>query len=199
MTQPRNTRDHLLETGLRLIRSKGYSATGMKEILDAAEVPKGSFYHYFPSKEAYANEVLKLYVQKEVDRSERILGDKASPPLERLRRYFEELIRVFGPAAEISGCLLANLSLEIADHSDSTQLLLHQSFAGWQSDIAAVLQEAVDRNDLPASTQPEELAEFLLNSYQGALLRSKADRSPQPLQTFLHFAFDRILVAQDPR
>lgn len=189
-----NTRDHLLEVGLRLIRSLGYASTGMKEILDEAKVPKGSFYHYFPSKEAYAGEVLKLYAEGERERGQRILSDRKTPPLERLRQYFKELIQVYGPSAEVSGgCLLGNLSTEMASHSDSMQALLHDSFSNWQAGIAGVLREAMDRGDLVPSTQPEDLADFLLNSYEGALLRSKADRSAKPLEIFLHFTFAELL------
>ena len=186
--ETRSTRDHLLQVGLRRIHSMGYAATGVKEILDEADVPKGSFYHYFPSKEAFAKEVLALYVGIENERAGKMLQGKAAP-LKRLRRYFEELIAVYGPTAEISGCLVGNLSLEMADHSDSIQSLLHASFANWQAGIAGVLQEAIDRGDLAKSNRPQELASFLLNSYEGALLRSKADRSSKPLQNFLHFTF----------
>ncbi|MDT7814042.1 MAG: TetR/AcrR family transcriptional regulator, transcriptional repressor for nem operon [Acidobacteriaceae bacterium] len=189
----RNTRDHLLQVGLRRISSMGYASTGVKEILDEADVPKGSFYHYFASKETFAKEVLKLYVRRENERAEKILRDGKGAPLKRLRRYFEELIAVYGPTAKISGCMIGNLSLEMADHSDSIQSLLHESFSNWQTGVAAVLQEAVDRGDLAGSTKPQELASFLLNSYEGALLRSKADRSSKPLENFLHFAFSVLL------
>jgi TetR/AcrR family transcriptional repressor of nem operon len=189
----RSTRDHLLQVGLRRIRSMGYASTGVQEILDEADVPKGSFYHHFASKEAFANEVLKLYVRGENERAEKILRDGKAAPLKRLRRYFEELIAVYGPTANISGCLIGNLSLEMADHSDSIQSLLHLSFSNWQAGIAGVLQEAIDRRDLAPSSKPQELAAFLLNSYEGALLRSKADRSGRPLENFLHFAFNVLL------
>ncbi len=189
----RNTRDHLLEVGLRRIHSVGYAATGVKEILDEAEVPKGSFYHYFASKEAFAKEVLALYVRGENERAEKILRDGKGTPLKRLRRYFEELIAVFGPTAKTSGCLIGNLSLEMADHSESIQTLLHESFSNWQTGVAGILQEAIARGDLSKSNKPQELASFLLNSYEGALLRSKADRSSKPLENFLHFAFNVLL------
>jgi TetR/AcrR family transcriptional repressor of nem operon len=189
----RNTREHLLQVGLRRIRSMGYGATGVKEILDEADVPKGSFYHYFPSKEAFAKEVLELYARGENERAEKILRNGKGPPLKRLRRYFEELIAVYGPTAKISGCMVGNLSLEMADHSDSIQSLLHQSFSRWQAGIAAILQEAMDRGDLAKSNKPQELASFLLNNYEGALLRSKADRSSKPLETFLNFTFNVLL------
>lgn len=189
----RNTRDHLLQVGLRRIRSMGYASTGVKEILDDADVPKGSFYHYFPSKEAFAKDVLELYVRGENERTEKILRDGKAAPLKRLRRYFEELIVVYGPTSKISGCLIGNLSLELADHSDSIQSLLHRSFSNWQTRIAGVLQEAIARGDLAKSNKPQELASFLLNSYEGALLRSKADRSSKPLENFLQFAFNVLL------
>jgi TetR/AcrR family transcriptional repressor of nem operon len=171
----------------------GYAATGVKEILDDADVPKGSFYHHFASKEAFVKEVLELYVRREVEHADKVLRDGKGAPLKRLRRYFEELIAIYGPTAKISGCMLGNLSLEMADHSESIQSLLRFSFANWQTGIAGVLQEAIDRGDLARSKKPQELASFLLNSYEGALLRSKADRSSKPLETFLHFAFNVLL------
>ena len=147
--EPKNTRDHLLQVGLRRIHSMGYQSTGVQEILDEANVPKGSFYHHFASKEAFAKEVLELYARRENERAQKILGDSKAAPLKRLRRYFETLIAVFGPTAEISGCMLGNLSLEMADRSDPIQTLLHQSFSVWQTGIAGVLQEAIDRGQAP--------------------------------------------------
>jgi TetR/AcrR family transcriptional regulator, transcriptional repressor for nem operon len=188
-----STRDHLLEVGLRSLRSTGYTATGVKEVLDLAQVPKGSFYHYFPSKEAFAGEVFQLYAKGEFERAARVLGDRRLAPLKRLRRYFEELISVYGQPGEISGCLVGSLSLEVADHSPKLQAQLKAVFGSWQKGVADVLREAVERGDLAKSTQPDALAEFLLNSYEGALVRMKAEKSDRPLENFLHFAFDALL------
>jgi TetR/AcrR family transcriptional regulator, transcriptional repressor for nem operon len=188
-----STREHLLEVGLERLRSTGYTATGVKEVLDLANVPKGSFYHYFESKEAFAGEVFQRYADGEMQRAERILGDRKAAPLKRLRRYFEELISVYGQAGDISGCLVGSLSLEVADHSPKLRSKLQAVFGGWQKGIADVLREATERGDLPRSTKPDELAEFLLNSYEGALVRMKAEKSDKPLQTFLHFAFNVLL------
>jgi len=189
----RNTRDHLLQVGLRRIHAMGYASTGVKAILDDANVPKGSFYHHFGSKEAFAKEVLQIYVRGENERAERVLRDGKGAPFKRLRKYFEELIAVYGPTASISGCMVGNLSLEMADHSELIQSLLRLSFSNWQNGIASILQEAIDRGDLAKSNKPQELASFLLNSYEGALLRSKADRSNKALETFMHFAFNVLL------
>jgi len=193
--EPQSTRDHLLQVGLRQIHARGYSSTGVNEILEDAKIPKGSFYHHFASKEDFAKEVLALYVLGEGERAEKILHGGKAAPLKRLRRYFEELIKVYGPQAAISGCLVGNLTLEMADHSQAIQSLLHQSLSAWQAAIADVLREAIDGGELAPSSKPQELASFLLNSYEGALLRSKADRSSKPLEIFLHFTFNVLLKA----
>jgi len=189
----RTTREHLIEVGLERIHKVGYCATGVKDLLDIAGVPKGSFYHYFPSKEAFAGEVLQQYATTENRRLEAILGNDKRPPLKRLRKYFNELASVFGQKGPISGCLFGKMSLEIAHHSPNIQSFLSGAFGHWQQGIAAVLRLAVDRGDLPASTKPDELAAFLLNSWEGALVRSNAEKSDQALDTFFHFAFNVLL------
>jgi TetR/AcrR family transcriptional regulator, transcriptional repressor for nem operon len=188
-----NTRERLIDVGLRHIHANGYVATGVKEILDLAGVPKGSFYHYFPSKEAFAHEVLERYAAQEMERGERILGDNALPPIQRLRKYFDELVAVFGQTGPISGCLMGNLSLEVAAHSPKLQSLLNMAFERWQQAIAGTIRSAIELGDLPRSTEPDELAAFLVNSWEGALVRSKADKSDHSLNTFLNFTFDVLL------
>jgi TetR/AcrR family transcriptional repressor of nem operon len=187
------TREHLLEVGLRQLRATGYTATGVKEVLDLAQVPKGSFYHYFPSKEAFVGELFARYANGEGERAQRILGDASVPPLKRLRTYFEELISVYGQPGEAAGCLIGAMSLEIADHIPKLQAQLHSMYTGWQNGIADVLREAIKRGDLAKSTKPDPLAEFILNSYEGSLVRMKAEQNSSPLNHFLYFTFGVLL------
>lgn len=189
-----STRDHLIDVGLELMRKHGYGATGVQEILDAAGVPKGSFYHYFASKEEFTAAVLERYVALEEAHCREVLGNTRQMPLRRLRRYFEDLVRTAGQAAPIQGCLLGRLSLETAGASALLQGCLSSNFTGWQATIASVVQEAAEKGDLPSSARPEALAGFLLNSWEGALLRSQADRSDKPLKDFLHYMFEELLV-----
>ena len=187
------TREQLIEVGLQRIHAAGYGATGVNEILQLADIPKGSFYHHFPSKEAFAEAVLERYGAQEMSRSERLLGDKSVAPLKRLRLYFEELLAVYGRTGPISGCLLGNMALEVADHSDKLQPVLKAIFSAWTEAIVEVIRQAVEKGDLDPSVKPKEMAAFLLNNWEGALLRSKADRSDQPLELFLHFTFKVLL------
>jgi TetR/AcrR family transcriptional repressor of nem operon len=191
---PRSTRDHLIDVGLELMRKHGYAATGVQEILDAARVPKGSFYHHFSSKEEFTAAVLERYVTLEGEHCRDVLGNIRQAPLKRLRRYFEDLVRTAGQSAPIQGCLIGSLSLEVARASPLLQGRLSSDFTRWQTVIASVLREAVEKDDLPKSTRSEALAGFLLNSWEGALLRSQADRSDTPLKDFLNYIFDEFLV-----
>ena len=187
------TREHLLEVGLRQLRRTGYTATGVKNVLDLAGIPKGSFYHFFPSKEAFAGDLISRYADVEVERLRRLLEDSTLAPLKRLQSYFEELSNTNGFHAEVSGCLVASMSLEVADHSEVIQTQLRSLFEVWQRAISSVLRQAIQRGDLDKTMKPDALAEFLLNSYEGALVRMKADRCDRPLENFLHFAFNVIL------
>jgi TetR/AcrR family transcriptional repressor of nem operon len=187
------TRERLIEVGLMQLRATGYTATGVKEVLDLAQVPKGSFYHYFPSKEAFVGELFERYAKGEGERAQRLLGDSATPPLKRLRTYFEELISVYGQPGEIAGCLIGSMSLEIADHIPKLQAQLQSMYAGWQAGIADVLRQAIKRGDLPKSSKPDALAEYILNSYEGALVRMKAEQNSSPLKNFLYYTFDFLL------
>jgi TetR/AcrR family transcriptional regulator, transcriptional repressor for nem operon len=188
------TRDHLISVGLELMRKYGYGATGVQEILDAAGVPKGSFYHHFNSKEEFTAAVLERYLALEGEHCSEVLGNTQQAPLRRLRRYFEDLIRTAGQSAPIQGCLIGSLSLEVAGTSSLLQGRLSSNFTHWQAVIASVLREAVARGDLPKSTKPEALAGFVLNTWEGVLLRSQADRSDTPLKDFLHYMFEEFLV-----
>jgi TetR/AcrR family transcriptional repressor of nem operon len=193
-TASRSTRDHLIDVGLELMRKHGYGATGLQELLRAADVPKGSFYHHFESKEEFAAAVIERYLALEGRHCEEVFGNVRQAPLKRLRRYFEDLIRLAGQTAPIPGCLLGSLSLEVAHVSPLLQGHLNSSFKYWQAAVAAVLREALEKGDLPKSTKPEALAGFVLNSWEGALLRSQADKSDAPLKDFLHYVFEETLA-----
>jgi TetR/AcrR family transcriptional repressor of nem operon len=191
-----STRDHLVDVGLGLMRKYGYGATGLLEILEAASTPKGSFYHHFGSKEEFTAAVLERYVALEGEHCREVLGNTRQAPLRRLRRYFEDLVRTAGQSAPTPGCLMGSLSLETAGTSALLQGRLSSNFTHWQAAITPVLLEAVERGDLSSSARPEALAGFILNSWEGALLRSQADRSDIPLKDFLHYIFEEFLVAK---
>jgi TetR/AcrR family transcriptional regulator, transcriptional repressor for nem operon len=188
-----STRDHLIDVGLGLMHENGYNATGLADILKAADVPKGSFYHHFASKEDFAAAALERYVIREREHAAAVLGDTTISPLKRLRSYFSDLMKFYGQKGPIPGCMMGRFSLEIAEESSQLRKRISASFEHWQHTIATAIREAVAQKELSASTDPESLAGFLLNGWEGALLRSQADKSNAPLETFMRFVFDGLL------
>ena len=190
----KSTRDHLIDVGVELMHQHGYKATGLIEILHAANVPKGSFYHHFSSKEDFAVAALGRYAAREAEHCESILGDAKTPPLKRLKRYFTDLIRIYGQKGSIPGCLMGRFSLEAAEESPLLRQHLSTWFGNWQRGIASVIRQAVEKKDLRVETDPELLAGFLINSWQGALVRSLAEKSDAPLKSFMRYTFDQLLT-----
>jgi TetR/AcrR family transcriptional repressor of nem operon len=190
----KSTRDHLIDVGLELMHKHGYNATGLTEILNVADVPKGSFYHHFGSKEDFAAAALERYVARAAEHSASTLNDSKTPPMKRLKRYFINLIKISGQNGPIPGCMMGRFSLEIAAENPQLRKQISTAFAHWQHVIATVVQQAVTQRELPANIDPERLAGFLLNSWEGALLRSQAEKNDVPLETFVHYVFDRLLT-----
>jgi TetR/AcrR family transcriptional regulator, transcriptional repressor for nem operon len=187
------TREHLIDVGLQRIRSAGYTATGINEILELAKIPKGSFYHHFSSKDAFAKEVINRYAFGEQERWKHFLEDTRSSPLKRLRRYFKELIATYGQRGPTPGCLLGNMTLEVAEQNPGIRDVLRQAFDAWQNAIAETLREAVEQQELPKTVKVNDLAAFLVNYWEGSQVRAKADQSDKPLELFFDLAFNVIL------
>lgn len=193
MAQKTNVRERVLAAAFEALHKNGFNATGVQDITDAAKVPKGSFYNHFESKEALGVEVVELYVAKGGERRQALVAGRGAP-LARLKAYFKSLNQL-GPATGFTrGCLLGNFSAELASQSPDIRQALTAALADWTRDIAAVLAEAQQAGevsrDLPAGT----LAAFLLNAWEGAVLRSRVDRSAAPLDAFMTIAFNKILT-----
>jgi TetR/AcrR family transcriptional regulator, transcriptional repressor for nem operon len=192
----KSTREHLIDVGVGLMHQNGYNATGLTDILKTADVPKGSFYHHFSSKEDFAEAALERYGMRERERAAAVLNDTTTPPLKRLRRYFSDLMKVYGQKGVIPGCMMGRFSLEIAEESPQLRKRISATFHHWQSTIATVIRQAVAQKELAAGTDPESMAGFLLNSWEGALLRSQAEKSNGPLETFMLYIFDGLLAKE---
>ena len=187
------TREELIEVGLKQIHSAGYTATGINQILELADVPKGSFYHHFASKDAFAKEILEHYNFGEQERWESFLEDTKVSPLKRLRKYFEEMIAIYGRCGRSAGCLLGNMTLEIAEHNQELRGVLRKSFDRWQNAIAKTIREAIEQHELPKTANADELAAVLVNAWEGAQVRTKVEQSDKPLELFLDLTFNVLL------
>ena len=187
-----NVREQIVEAGLKTLLEKGFNACGVRDITDAAGVPTGSFYNHFASKEALGAEIVERYAQENSRR--KALRDKTLPPLERLRRHFAGLGQMYADLDYRRGCLLGNFSAELADHSPLIRERLAALFASWTKDIEDAVRDAQADGSISTRTNPADLAAFLLDSYEGALLRARVEKSGAPLDRFMTIAFARLLA-----
>lgn len=187
------TKDLLLEAGRTTFLHKGYNNAGIESILQAAGVPKGSFYYYFSSKEDFGLAVLDRFARCYDENLDRTLGDPAVSPLQRLRNYLESVIGRLEADDCRKGCLIGNLSQEMADQSEAFRARLEEIFEKWVDRYASCLSEAQQLGEVAPDLDTRKLAEFCLNGWQGSMLRAKTMRSVSPLRTFIEVLFSHVL------
>jgi TetR/AcrR family transcriptional repressor of nem operon len=189
----KDVRSAILEKGARIVHKKGFNHTGIQEILDAAGVPKGSFYHYFKSKEDFGLNLLDYYAAYFISRAERQMTDKAGPPIKRLKDFFEGFRVFFESNGCELGCPIGNLSQEMGDLSPTFRKRLEEIFLIMRSRIEGVLNEALRVGELPGSLNARETADFIVNSWEGAIVRMKVQKNTEALRLFDRMIFGGIL------
>ncbi len=189
-----STKQLLLEVGKQLIWEKGYNATGIQDVLRVANVPKGSFYHYFESKDAFTFAVLESYIQETYTHFGHYLEDESLTPLTRVRQLFEAAGRWFESLPSYCGCMVGNLSQELAAYNEVFRLKLQDVFEHSRLGICHCLQQAQESGELSTGLAADQLADFCLSGLQGALLRMKVSQDSAPLHAFLAILFERVLT-----
>lgn len=173
-------RNEIIEKTIYIIYRQGYHGTGIQELADAAGIPKGSFYTYFESKEDYAVQALHFYHQFLKDQLLVVLKDSSIPPKERVKAFFAGNIQMLEGFHYQMGCLVGNFSEEMGDISDR----LAETVDGILHAIVGDLTRCLDEAAAPGEDS-RQLAEFLINSFQGAMLRMKSSRDGRPLEVFI--------------
>lgn len=185
----------LLDQGVRLLLVQGYHSTGIQDVLDAANVPKGSFYHHFRNKEDFGLQAVKQYAHSSYQTLDARLSDERYPPIDRIRRFFADIFTDWSAKSCREGCLLGNLGQELADVNESFRLCIAGTLEQWAARIAMCLSEAQRRGELASDRDVRALASLLVDGFEGAALRMKVAKNPAPLEGFLKFYFDEVLKA----
>lgn len=186
----KQTRTALLETGLDIMLGKGFSNTGIQEILMTLNVPKGSFYHYFDSKEAYAVEIIRHFDQAHSAFLMRILGDLDLTPLQRLRAYCDHGKTKLAAQQCKRGCLIGNLGLEMSDQSEVLRQELSSVGRKWRDMFADCIAEGQRTGEITCKYSANEAAEFFVAGWGGAVLRAKTQKDTESLEIFIDLIFD---------
>lgn len=187
------TKQQLLETGLALLLEHGYNHLGIQTLLKEAGIPKGSFYHHFDSKEDFALQVVDLYMERVHEALRACVHDEGRPPLDRVRGFFETTKGQYQQDGYL-GCMLGGLGQELSGLNDAFRLRIDACFKEIAGMLSGCLEEAREQGDLPPETDCGEMADLLIDCWEGAALRSRLRRSPAPLNAMLDFYFDRAVA-----
>ena len=185
-------RERILDAGLKIMFRNGYFGSGVREIVAEAAVPQGSFTNHFRSKEVFAREVLNRYFDQTKSLVAEALGDTRLTPLARLRRYLDVITDRLAADSFSRGCIIGDFSLEAAPLSEMLRERLREIFKEWRAPFAQCIGEAQAAGEIDSAFAPDELAEFLLASWEGAILRMKVERSAQPLERFKSIVFATV-------
>ena len=185
MKQRDENKQHIIRKGLKALYQKGYNATGVQEIANAAEIPKGSFYNYFKNKEDFAVEAMRLFTERELEMMSQVLLADNLPPLERIKQLYLNKIEYLSSKGAFSlGCFLCNITLEMADVSETIATEAARCFKQEYAPLLTCLEQAQEEGTLAASTDLNRLVSLIRNCWLGALVIMKANKSAQPLEEF---------------
>lgn len=188
-----DTRNHIIQTGANLIEQKGFGATGINAVLTTAGVPKGSFYHYFSSKDDFGLAVIDTHAQEYDTKLDQILNDTRRSCVDRLRAYFDTGLNTMTSCEYTRGCLIGNLGQELAGQNELFRTRLDTVFRGWEKRFERCIEEARESGDVDASINAADVASFLLSGWEGAILRAKVLKSTEPMERFIRVFFRQCL------
>jgi TetR/AcrR family transcriptional repressor of nem operon len=185
-------RENILNAGLNVMFQSGYVGATVRDICAAAGAPHGSFTNHFRSKERFAEEVLDRYFANLQGHVRKALDDKSLTPRHRLERYLEIISGVLADGKWSRGCLIGDFSLETVSQSKLLRQRLETIFLEWRTPFASCIAEAQAAGEIDSIFDPTDLAEFLLSSWEGAILRMKVERGPAALERFRKIIFQTV-------
>lgn len=187
MTLPRqaaasSTPERLVEAGLEAFLAKSFDGVGIQELCSAVGVPKGSFYHWFDSKLAFGVAVVEHSTRQYVEWLEADLGRDERPPLERLAKLIEDKRAYLAENDYERPCLASKMGVERHDLAPELRAAILEGHRAICAVLAACFTEAIERGDLPPTTEPDDLAAFVVDALEGAVTRCQLERSGKPLE-----------------
>jgi TetR/AcrR family transcriptional repressor of nem operon len=191
MARP-SLRDKILRAGLPVMFRSGYHAASVRDICAAAGAPQGSFTNHFRSKEAFAVEVLDQYFDYLKGLVREALNNETLTPRQRLKRYLEIITDKLERDRWMIGCLIGDFSLQASSHSKRLRQRLDAIFQEWRALFAGCIAAAQSAGEIESQFEATELAEFLLASWEGAILRMKVERGPAALERFKAIVFETV-------
>lgn len=188
-----STKQRLVDAGLRMLLRHGYNNLGIQALLSETDTPKGSFYHHFRDKEDFALQVIDAYIAQVHAGLDACLQDAARSPLARVRLFFEMTQQKYLEDGYM-GCLLGGLGQELSGVSELFRRKIEGCFSAIAERLAACLEEARQAGDIPAGCDARQMADLLVDCWEGAALRSRLRRNPASLNAMLDFYIRSVVI-----
>jgi TetR/AcrR family transcriptional repressor of nem operon len=189
-----SNKDKILANGLQVVLERGYVGASVRDIVEAAGVPQGSFTNHFASKEVFSLEILDRYFANSRLVMADTLRNEALPPLKRLRAYIDASITAIRNHGTKNGCLVGNFAAEASDHSEIIRKRVSVIYAEVREAMTDCLKAAVKDGELPKSFKTGEVATFIVTGLQGAWLVSKVERDLAFAENFKKTLFSTVLA-----
>ncbi|MEO6321713.1 MAG: TetR/AcrR family transcriptional regulator [Polaromonas sp.] len=171
-----DVKQHILDTGRTIILGKGFSAVGLNEILATARVPKGSFYHYFKSKESFGEALVNSYVKDYLTHVDKLLQPDGTPAAERLMRYWQSWASTGDDQITECNCLVVKLSGEVSDMSEAMRVALLRGTNLIIERLGNCILEGLADGSLSSDFDANQTALTLYELWLGAALLTKVRR-----------------------
>ncbi len=184
------SKKEILDKGGELFRQRGYHNTGINEILKTCGIPKGSFYNFFESKEDFGVQVLDDYGETQYNFIKETLKNNDLTPLAKLKYLYQDFITTLGNENCQYGCLVGNITQELAGINNSFSSATSKQFHRITSLINSVILEGQEQGEIINEFNTEELSEYIHGSFFGAITRAKAERNTNPLTLWLKITFN---------
>lgn len=188
-----NTRDRIIETGAEIIHRKGFNHTGIQEILNSANVPKGSFYNYFKSKQDFGLQIIDYFSAHFKQIAAETLEDTRVSPLNRIYRFLTAFMEYFESQNFAGGCPIGNLAQEMGDLSPVFREKLSETIDMMIDAYQQVLAEAQKDRKISKNLDIRDTASFIVAAWHGAIIQMKLTQDLAPLKNHRKFIFDYIL------
>ena len=179
--------DTLLEKGMEILWSKGYNATSINDIVDAAGVPKGSFYFYFKSKEDFTIKAIEKYFGTMFPPALEVLQNKSVSPRQRILDFYEFRSQVLKDELNCKmGCMACNLASEMAEHNEAIRKAIEVKTQLVNAHITEAVEEAQEYGEIDKTLNAADLVAFLEDAGKGAMVTMKERNSGYPIDNFMN-------------
>jgi len=194
------TKEALITEGIDQLSRHGYHGTGIKQILDAVKVPKGSFYNYFSSKESFVAEILEQYSEDGLQQLDAFTENSLLTPLEQIKTIYDFALMKFSEQSCQQGCLIGSIAAEIGNQSETCQKVMLRSVDKWKSRFAKLLEKGQQQGQIREDLTAIQIADIFWSAWEGSLIRMKMEANIAPAQQLLNIMLDHLLkpVPQKP-